>query len=89
MFIPVCTWCPICNSDILMAFPFWRCTLAVDGKQTGGGDGGDLVVIGGGGEGGGGGGGGGDCGGVGAGETGVVNAIEFSSQLQQCAVSVL
>ena len=40
MFIPVCTWCPTCNSDIFIAFPFCSCTLAVDGKQAGGGDGG-------------------------------------------------
>ena len=69
-----------------MAFPFWRCTLAVDGKQAAGGD---FVVIGGGGEGGGGGGWGGGGEGVGAGEAGIVNAIEFSLQLQQWAVSVL
>ena len=65
MFIPVCTWCPICNSDISTAFPFWRCTLAVDGKQAGGGDGGGglgVVVV------------------VVVVVVGVVNEFEFSSQ---------
>ena len=49
MFIPVCTWCPFCNSDISYRhFHLWRCTLAADGKQAGGDDGGGglgVVVV--------------------------------------------
>ena len=33
MAIPVCTWSPICNSDIFTDFPFLRLILEFDGKQ--------------------------------------------------------
>ena len=33
LYTPVCTWSPICSSDIVIDFPFWSLTFAVDGKQ--------------------------------------------------------
>ena len=46
--IPVCTWSPICSSDIVTDFPFSRLVFAWDGKQEGGGGGGGgggVVVV--------------------------------------------
>ena len=51
--VPICTWSPVCNSDIDTDRPFSRLTLAVDGKQAGpdgggvdeGGGGGGVVVV--------------------------------------------
>ena len=33
MSLPVCTLSPICNSDIVTDFPFWRLRLALEGKH--------------------------------------------------------
>ena len=33
MHVPVCTLSPICRSDIVTDLPFWRLTLAVEGKH--------------------------------------------------------
>ena len=44
--LPVCTLSPVCSSDIVIDLPFFRVTLAVDGKQPplgGGGGGGGGV----------------------------------------------
>ena len=53
--IPVCTWSPNCNSDIVTDSPFARKTLPEDGKQPpppdGGGGGGGCGCGGGGGTG--------------------------------------
>ena len=51
MCVPVCTWSPIFNSDIVTDFPFSRLTVASAGKHDdddggGGGGGGGLVGIG-------------------------------------------
>ena len=43
--VPVCTWSPIFNSDIVTDFPFSRFTSPVEGKQLGGGGGGVVVVV--------------------------------------------
>ena len=45
MSVPVCTWFPIFNSDIVTDFPFSRFTSPVEGKQLGGGGGGVVVVV--------------------------------------------
>ena len=45
MSVPVCTWSPIFNSDIVTDFPFSRFTSPVEGKQVGGGGGGGVVVV--------------------------------------------
>ena len=38
--VPVCTWSPGCNADILTDFPLAKFTVDVAGKQAGGGGGG-------------------------------------------------
>ena len=42
--LPVCTWSPICSSDIITDFPFSSLTLEADGKQPPP-DGAAVVVV--------------------------------------------